>query len=494
MARKTELNTRGGRPVLVRAAAPEIDRLWGTLFRRYPDAEWATFARFGWRETPEGLVLTLAALDPALPGELDEDAGYVVIREPYTLRVALEAERHTLAVGVIHSHPASYHTWPSVIDDDMDAYYAGYFEGFAPNRPYISLIFARKGEVFSGTGRMYWKGRWHAVERFAFARSPVALGGYSYPSRLSDRARGRVARLVSAFGEEAAEQLARSTVAVIGAGGTGSPAIEVLARAGVGSLIVVDPDIFTDSNQERVHGSVPADADIGLPKAALARRHILQISPNCRVTAIQGSLPQSEVIDAVLAADVMLGCTDQEHSRLALSDVAVRYLVPALDCGVLPEGSEGRVTGQVIQFVRFLAADPCALCRGMIVQWRLAQELMSEEEKAQRRAAAREAEARGEPGNGYWRDLPQLNTVGFVTTTAGAMIAGYAIGWLTGRFDPPFSRLQMNLVAPFLETAEINDTPRNFCACRRMRGTADQGQADMLITPPEHWPAPIRLN
>ena len=40
----------------------------------------------------------------------------------------------------------------------------------------------------------------------------------------------------------------------------------------------------------------------------------------------------------------------------------------------------------------------------------------------------------------------------------GAMLAGYAIGWLTGRFDPPFERLQMNFVAPFLD---VTDLPQN---------------------------------
>jgi hypothetical protein len=205
------------------------------------------------------------------------------------------------------------------------------------------------------------------------------------------------------------------------------------------------------------------------------------------VIAIQGSLPQPEVIDAVLGADLALGCTDQQHSRLALSDLALRYLVSVIDCGVTLEGSDGRVTGQIIQLVRFLAADPCALCRGMIDQQRVAQELMSEEEKAKRRVAAREALARGEPGNSYWRDLPQLSTVGYLTTTAGAMAAGYAIGWLTRRFDLPFGRLQMNLVAPLLDTVEPKATPRDFCTCRRMRGTADQGQADAFITPPHHW-------
>jgi molybdopterin/thiamine biosynthesis adenylyltransferase len=375
----------------------------------------------------------------------------------------------------------------------MDQYYANYFGDFAPNRPYISLIFAREGDVLSGTGRVFWKGRWHAVERFAFERSHIALGNYRYPSQLTDRARARVARLASAFGEEAAERLARATVAVIGAGGTGSPAIEVLARAGVGHIIVVDPDVLTDSNLERVHGSIYEDADAEYPKAALARRHVRAINPGCRVTAIRGSLPQPEVVDTVLEADVVLGCTDQQHSRLALNDLAIRYLVPAIDCGVLLEGTNGIITGQIIQFVRFLAADPCAHCRSMIEPIRLAQELMSEEEKTQRRAAAQEAEARGERGNAYWRDMPQLNTVGYLTTTAGSMAAGYAIGWLTARFDLPFSRLQMNFVAPNLDTVEIEDEPRDFCACRRMRGTADQGQADAFITPPDHWLPAKRL-
>src|SRR5208282_6802257 len=102
-------------------------------------------------------------------------------------------------------------------------------------------------------------------------------------------------------------------------------------------------------------------------KAAVARDHINAIDPSIKVVSICGRLPQKEVVDAVVTADVVLGCTDQQHSRLALSDLAFRYLVPSIDCGVVLEGKDGNVTAQVAQFVRFLAADPCALCREMIV-------------------------------------------------------------------------------------------------------------------------------
>jgi proteasome lid subunit RPN8/RPN11 len=491
MACQPELTTTGDRLVLVRAAAPETNTLWKLLFRRYPDQEWATFARFGWRETSNGLVLTLTALDAPIPGELDESADHVVIREPYSLRVALAAEQHPFAVGVIHSHPAGFSTQPSWIDDDMDAYYASYLSGFAPDCPYVSLIFARDGDAYSGSGRVFWQGRWHTVERFAFERSHIAINGYRWPSRLTDQDLDKMARFSAAFTVEAAERLARSTVAVIGVGGTGSPVIEVLARAGVGHLIVVDPDVTSASNLERMHGSIPADAEQSVPKVVVAKRHVAQINPQCRVTAIQGAVPQPEVVDAVISADVILGCTDQQHSRLALNDLVVRYLIPGLDCGVTLEGEGGNVTGQVIQIVRFLAADACVWCRELVNGQRVAQELMSPEERVQRQAAADGAIAAGEDPAPYWQSTPQINTVGYLTTAAGGLTAGYAIGWLTGRFEPPFVRQQINLVGSAVDAVDWPQAPQPYCACRRMRGTADQGKADALISAPAHWPPVI---
>jgi len=490
--------------VLVRAGRQEWAELETLLFSRYPAAEWATFARFGWRETPDGLVLTLAALDPPLDGDLDPTVAHVAIDEQYTLRVALNGERHPLAIGVIHSHPASYLTAPSHIDDDMDRYYAEYYGDFTPGRPYVSLIIAREaaedagdeGPRLSASGRVYWRGGWRRVSRFALEGTRATIEAYRAPSCLNPKAKARLARLRSEFGEDAAERLARSTVAVVGASGTGSPALEVLARAGVGHLITVDPDVFDVSNGERVHGSEDADADDaarGAPieKVLLARRHIHRIDPTIRVTAIRGRLPQAEVVDALVHADVIVGCTDQQHSRLAMADLAVRHLVPVIDCGVGLEGKHGRLTGQIVQLVRFESYDACPYCREMIT-WRISQELMSPEERAQHRAAAEAARARGDDASAYWRDMPQLNTVGYLTTIAGAMAAGAAIGWITGRADPAHGKVQFNLSAPGFEVNDDDDPPQPGCTCRRVRGWADQAAADAFVTPPTHWPPAIR--
>lgn len=489
MATSPELISSPEPTTVVRLADPELTQLLKLLFRRYPEYEWATFARFGWRVASGKLVLTLAALDPPGPGDLDERVGHVAIAEPWTLRTALAAEKHHLAVGVIHSHPDGCAPQPSHIDDDMDGYYAGYFPSFVPERPYVSLIVSRIDGQLVLSGRVFFQDKWRVVDHFAVERrmNRTWRGGRR-PSDPSD-VRERTKRLADAFGHEAAARLRRATVAVIGAGGTGSAAIEALARAGVGRLILIDPDHLDESNLERVHGSRPDQAKNRTPKVLVAREHVRSIDPTCDVQCFVGALPQSAVLDAVVTADVALGCTDNQHSRLALSDLALRFLVPAIDCGVMLEGRDGAVSGQIMQFVRFLPSDPCALCREMIVPARLAQELMSEDERTQRRAAAAAALARGQQAGAYWSEQPQLNTVGYLTTAAGALAAGYAIGWLTGRFDTPFARLQANIVAPYFDVTDSPHKARPTCACRQFRGWADQATAESLITAPLHWPA-----
>jgi len=63
------------------------------------------------------------------------------------------------------------------------------------------------------------------------------------------------ARLEQLYGKSAARKLRESRVGIIGCSGTGSPAIECLARAGVGEFVIVDYQRFGRSNLERIHGS-----------------------------------------------------------------------------------------------------------------------------------------------------------------------------------------------------------------------------------------------
>lgn len=478
--------------VLLRLAAPELPRLEALLFERPVPSEWATLARFGWRETPNGLVVTLAALDEPQPGDVVGTDKTIRLEAPYLRRIALLAETHPLAVGLIHAHPLDRPPWPSPLDDEMDTYLADYYADFAKERPFVSLILSRIDGGIAVYGRVFWKGRWAEIGRVA-ASPRVDIAAWPQRRRPAPPPipPERVARLTSAFGREAYQRLQRATVAVIGAGGTGSAAIPILARAGVGRLIVVDADHASESNLERLHGSTPRDAAKAIPKVLIAKRSVAEYAPDVIVEPYIGRLPQREIVDAVLQADVIMGCTDQHTSRLTVADIARRYLLPAIDCGGLIEGGDGRVTGQLIQLVRFLPDDPCPRCRGMISETRFRQELMSPQERVSAQEEARLAIARGERPDPIANAIPQIDTVGYITTTAGTLAAGYVIGWLSGRFDPPFERLQLNLVAEELGAVNRPQGFKEGCSCLGIQGHADQALAAAPFVPPAHWPAVI---
>ncbi|WP_029057858.1 HesA/MoeB/ThiF family protein [Stappia stellulata] len=296
----------------------------------------------------------------------------------------------------------------------------------------------------------------------------------------------RVARFTSSFGVEAYQRLRRATAVVIGAGGTGSVAIPMLARAGVGKIVIVDSDVISPSNLERTHASFPEHIETPTLKATLARDHVRSIDPDIEVIAFDGRLPQRAIVEEVAQADVLLGCTDQHTSRLVLSDMARRYLVPAIDCGGLIEGANGLVTGQIIQLVLFRPHDPCPRCRGMVDDVRMRQELMSPEE---RQALIDAAGDQAPPPEAH--EVPQIDTVGYITTTSGTLAAGYAIGWLTGRFDPPFERMQMNLIADCLDVTDRPQPVDEACTCQDERGLGDAGALPFDI--PSHWGAAKRL-
>src|SRR2546426_4787900 len=104
-----------GRPAIFRAADPLLTELLDHLFGRYPDDEAATVIRVAWRDTSRGIVLVLQALDLPSDNDVDTSVSHVVLREPYLVRAALNAEEHPFGIGVIHSHPEGASTSASTI-------------------------------------------------------------------------------------------------------------------------------------------------------------------------------------------------------------------------------------------------------------------------------------------------------------------------------------------------------------------------------------------
>ena len=95
----------------------------------------------------------------------------------------------------------------------------------------------------------------------------------------------RFTRTELLIGEEGLAKLAVSTVAVFGVGGVGSFAVEALARAGIGRLVLIDYDDICLTNINRQLHAL--EDTVGRPKVELLRERVLKINPACRVEALR---------------------------------------------------------------------------------------------------------------------------------------------------------------------------------------------------------------
>lgn len=487
------MNSENQKPVcLFRITARDREKLEALVFKRYPRREWGSFFRFGYRLTRWGIHASFVdAIEPQ-SGELKRESGIVEFEAGYILRAQMALAETKLGIGVIHSHPQGCGTFASSLDDDMDGYFSSEFAAYGEGRPYVSLRVARDetGE-FSFSGEAWLDGKSMPVTEWLTVGEELLREASQQGFQTADTktaADERTARFTELVGERTG-RIRASAVAVVGSGGLGSPAVHVLARAGVKRFVLVDPEHFAPSNHERMHGSTWGDLDARLLKVEILRRLILGIEPSAEVVTIRGNVLDDAVLDEVLQCDLALGCTDSQHSRAALGDYASHYLLPCIDAAVLMRAKGGKLTEQVGELARYMADEPCPWCLGRINQKALAYELMTEEEREQRARAAAEAVQRGVDGAQYWGGKPPRElTVGYMTTAVGAMQAGYAIGWLAGASEMPHQRFQFDLGMPMLGVVPVEKPRTPACSCNRTKGWGDQAREERSVTMPEHWP------
>lgn len=479
---------------LLRITGTVRERLEALIFSRYPDKEWATFFLFGTHETPDGIAVNVVDLIEPKQDDLDSTAAIVRFNEPYSLRAALEKEKRGLCVGIIHSHPQGYRVVPSSLDDDMDSYFKDYFLAFGHEAAYFSVIFSRAGDAqvdFSGRG-------WKEGREFRLT-AMVTVGDREI--RREHASRGTAAkhsqseyqaRFEEVYGAKAAARIRNASVTIIGASGTGSPAAHVLARAGIEDFVLIDPQRLARSNLERLHGSYQSHFAINNSdppfKVEVVRDLIKAINPKANVTCIVGNILQPLARDHAVRTDLAICCTDTNHSRTAISELAYRFLLPAIDVGVAFESKNGSVAGEVGRTTVYAPGAPCAYCLGLVDSWRATVELMSEEEKNRRRREAKAAALRGDDAGAYWKDVPEIPTVGHFTSMMGALVASYAIGWIMGKFVPPNRYIEFNILAPNFDYVGFDAPSRAGCCCQTLIGHADQGAHAAVISAPPHWP------
>jgi adenylyltransferase/sulfurtransferase len=134
--------------------------------------------------------------------------------------------------------------------------------------------------------------------------------------------------LFSGIGEAGQAKLLSSSAVLVGCGALGTAVANLLVRAGVGRLAIVDRDFVEESNLQRQTLFEEADARAALPKAIAAQRRLRAINSGVRVDGIVADLTPENALDLLAGFSLVLDGTDNFEARLLLNDAAISLGVP----------------------------------------------------------------------------------------------------------------------------------------------------------------------
>lgn len=131
------------------------------------------------------------------------------------------------------------------------------------------------------------------------------------------------------FGEDAIDKLKGARVAVFGIGGVGGAAVEALARAGVGTLDLIDSDRVSESNINRQ--IIALHSTVGKYKTEAAKDRIADIDPSVTVNCINMFfLPENASQIDFSLYDYVIDCIDTVSGKLSLIEGAKAAGVPVI--------------------------------------------------------------------------------------------------------------------------------------------------------------------
>ncbi|WMW25289.1 molybdopterin-synthase adenylyltransferase MoeB [Methanolobus sediminis] len=147
------------------------------------------------------------------------------------------------------------------------------------------------------------------------------------------------------------QKLLSSKVLCIGAGGLGSPVIQYLAAAGVGTIGIVDDDIVDISNLQR---QVIHAGNVSMPKVESAQRYVENLNPDVKVITYNERISPDNILDIIKDYDIVVDGSDNFATRYLVNDACVLAKKP------LSHGSIFRFEGHVMTILP--DEGPCYRC------------------------------------------------------------------------------------------------------------------------------------
>ena len=215
-------------------------------------------------------------------------------------------------------------------------------------------------------------------------------------------------RSIALYGEKEIENLKKSHVAVFGAGGVGSYAIEALARAGVGEITVVDSDVYSVTNINRQ--LFATTLTVGRKKVDVAKERILSINPSCKVNAIDKFVLEDTISEIDFSSfSFVIDAIDTISGKLGIIKECKKNNVPIISS----MGTGNKTNPTLFKVADISKTKVCPLAKAM-------RKLLKEKNISNVMALYSEEEPKKQ-GN----KVPSSNS--FVPAVAGLILAGTVI-------------------------------------------------------------------
>jgi molybdopterin-synthase adenylyltransferase len=403
----------------------------------------------------DGPVLSVEDIELISDDDVEADRTGWTIRDTTLDRVHNRAILEQRGLVEFHNHrkgPAGFSRTDEAALQPMAKYVIDLLQG----RPY---------------GAAVWTDRRVHVEWFRTQDGPIQRGTFRSVTVPGDRLRilnghtddreERFSRQVPILGSVGQSVVRHIRVAVVGAGGTGSHAITLLAYLGIRDFVLLDDDLVETTNLNRLVTAEPADLDT--PKIVAARRRVLALDQGATVRTFPGLTPTGEHPE-LFEADLIVGCIDHDGPRHRLNEIAINTGVPYLDIGTgVDTNLDPPATGARICFV--LPGGPCLTCTDELDLLEVARWNKPTEQQRLDRA------------HGYGLTEPNPSVVHLNGLAVNAAIAEI-VAWITGARRPA-RRLDIDLDGepnlPGVRVAPSADTDRRTgcveCAWRCPAGS-----------------------
>ncbi len=258
-----------------------------------------------------------------------------------------EASKKGLGILTIHSHPDNCKFF-SATDNEGDKELCDSFYSWTNDKEGIhgSAVMLSDGDMIA----RIWthEGDFIPIDKITIAGDDIK---FIFQNNLENKKANFLLRTKQTFGEGTTSLLKNLKVGVVGASGTGAPVIEQLVRLGIGSLVLIDPDIVEEKNLNRITNSTLEDALNKRSKVEVLNKAIDSIGLGTKVTTHKTNLYDSvDAIKDLATCDIIFGCVDSIDGRHLINQISSFYLVPYFDIGV-HLNSDGKGGIEVIYFI-----------------------------------------------------------------------------------------------------------------------------------------------